>query len=79
MKEIKLSIVNKIKHLQVREFEYADDENLRGMANCDRAISHYLKDYNEDERAELLNCIYWVNDNCVKDLEESGWKVLRGV
>ena len=81
MKEIMMHTLNKVKGLQLKIFEYEDDEpeyvNRRGVAACERSLwNTVLKDYTEEEKRELLNLISWHNDDCKSRLEKAGWKVI---
>ena len=31
-----------------------------------------------NETLELFKIVNWTNDNCVKELEKLGWKILKG-
>ena len=77
--------VNKIKNLYYKIFEYQDEDyeyvNTRAVQNCERHIENWLTKagiFGKELRQELLSCINWADDNCVKKLEKLGWTVLRG-
>ena len=82
MKEIKMITINKIKTCLLRIFEAEDD----GQPDCNiirannAAITRLLKPYHftQEEESQLLRIVNWTNDNCVKELEDLGWKVLKG-
>ena len=81
MKEITIQTLNKIKRLQLKIFEYEDDEpeyvNRRGVAACERSLWNVvLKDYTDEEKRALLDLIRWTNDDCKSQLEKAGWKVI---
>ena len=81
MKEIRMITINKIKSLDLKIFEYEDDEpeyvNRRGVANCYNAIWYrVLKEYTVEEKRELLEIIRWSNDDCKSKLERAGWSVI---
>lgn len=78
MKQITIKTLNKVKRLQLKMFEYGDDENRRGEVNCENALWYkVLKDYTEEEKKELLDLIRWTNDDCSSLLEAKGWKVIK--
>jgi len=77
-KKIEMSLINKIKHLQVKMMEYGDDENYRGISACERAIDHYISKYPKEWQYEIKGAIYWVNNECKARLERLGWKVIIG-
>lgn len=79
-KEITIRIVNIIKMCLLKIYQAEDEDypNRRVVAANNRAIDHYLKDYSKEQQYELLNIIRWHNDNCVKELEKTGWKVIKG-
>ena len=81
MKEITFETLNKVKRLQLKIFEYEDDEseyvNRRGVANCENALWYkVLKGYSDEEKRELLNLIKWYNDENATFLEKKGWKII---
>ncbi len=78
-KEIKMITLNKIKECLYRIFDAEDEDypNRRVVAANERAIEHYLKDYSEEQKRELLSIIQWHNDNCVKGLEKAGWEIIK--
>lgn len=78
-KEISIKTINNIKECLYRIFDAEDEDypNRRVVAANNRAIDHYLKDYSKEQQYELLNLIRWHNDNCVKELEKAGWKIIR--
>ena len=80
-KSVSMRIVNKIKNLKLKIFEYEDEEpeyvNRRAAAMCERYIERYLENVTpyESERKELRENIDWTCDNCVDKLEKLGWEV----
>ena len=80
-KSISMRIVNKIKNLGLKIFEYEDEEpeyvNRRAVAICERYIEKYLANVTlyESEKKELRENIDWTWDNCAKKLEKLGWEV----
>lgn len=80
-KFISMRIINKIKNLELKTFEYEDEEpeyvNRRAVAICERHIEKYLANVTpyESERKELRENIKWTCDNCVEKLEKLGWEV----
>lgn len=80
-KSISMLIINKIKNLKLKIFEYEDEDpeyvNRRAVAICERYIEKYLADVTtyELERKELRENIDWTCDNCVEKLEKLGWEV----
>lgn len=80
-KYISVRIINKIKNLKMKIFEYEDEEpeyvNRRAVAICDRHIEKYLSNVTpyESERKELRENIKWTCDNCAEKLEKLGWEV----
>lgn len=79
-KEIRMITLNRIKRCKLRIFAAEDEDcvNHKKVSANERAIDHYLKDYSKEQQYELLNLIRWNNDNCVKELEKIGWKIIRG-
>lgn len=81
MKEIKLITINKIKKCLLKIFEEEDsnEPNIKIIRANKGAITRLLHPYYflGEEEEELLSNISWTNDNCVKKLEDLGWKVLR--
>lgn len=82
-KEISIQTINKIKMCLLRIYEaeendYVDENYYRKITANNRAISHYIKDYSDEQQRELLNHICWYDDNCSKSLEKLGWKIIRG-
>jgi len=79
-KTIQMKILNRVKMCLLRIFEAEDDDipDRKIIGANNRALDHYLKDYSKEQQYELLNLIRWDNDNCVKELEEADWKVVRG-
>lgn len=66
-----------------RIFDAKDDDcvNRKKVSANERAINHYLKDYSEEQKQELLKIldieyVDW-NYNCVRvlELEKLGWKI----
>ena len=55
-------------------YDYAD---YRKVAANERAIEHYLKDYSEEQKQELLSVINWNDDNCSLKLKKLGWKIIK--
>lgn len=78
-KEISIHTINIIKMCLLRIFEAEDEDypNRKIIGANNRALDHYLKDYSKEQQYELLNLIRWENDNCVKELEKAGWKIIR--
>lgn len=78
-KEIRMITLNRIKDCLLRIFEAEDDDipNLKIIGANNRALDHYLKDYSEHEKEELLKLIRWTNDDCCSELEKHEWKVIR--
>lgn len=80
-KSISVRIINKIKNLKMKIFEYEDEEpeyvNRRAVAICERHIEKYLANVTsyESERKELRENIKWTCDNCAEKLEKLGWEV----
>ncbi len=80
-KSISIRIINKIKNLQLKIFEYEDDDleyvNRRAASICERYIEKYLANVTpyESERKELRENIRWTCDNCAEKLEKLGWEV----
>lgn len=80
-KSISVRIINKIKNLKMKIFEYEDEEpeyvNRRAVAICDRHIEKYLANVTpyESERKELRENIKWTCDNCTEKLEKLSWEV----
>ena len=80
-KSVSMRIVNKIKNLKLKIFEYEDEEpeyvNRRGVSSCERYIEKYLANVTpyESERKELRENIDWTCDNCAEKLEKLGWEV----
>ena len=80
-KSISVRIINKIKNLKMKIFEYEDEEpeyvNRRAVAICERRIEKYLANITpyESERKELRENIKWTCDNCTEKLEKLGWEV----
>ena len=80
-KSISIRIINKIKNLKRKIFEYEDEEsecvNRRAVAICERHIEKYLANVTpyESERKELRENIKWTCDNCAEKLEKLGWEV----
>lgn len=80
-KSISIRIINKIKKLQLKIFEYEDDDpeyvNRRAASICERYIEKYLANVTpyESERKELRENIYWACDNCAEKLKNLGWEV----
>ena len=80
-KYISMQIINKIKNLKLKIFEYEDEEpgyvNTRAVAICERYIEKYLANVTpyEAEREELRENIKWTCDNCTEKLEKLGWEV----
>lgn len=79
-KTIRMITINRVKMCLLRIFEAEDDDipDRKIIGANNRALDHYLKDYSKEQQYELLNLIRWDNDNCVKELEKAGWKVVRG-
>lgn len=79
MKIISMYKINKIKGCQLRIFEAEDDDYPdRRIVNAnERAIDHYLEDYSEEEKQELLKTIRWTYDDCASELVKLGWIVTR--
>ena len=79
MKTISMFKINKIKGCQLRIFEAEDDDYPdRRIVNAnERAIDHYLEDYSEEEKQELLKTIRWTYDDCASELVKLGWTVTR--
>ena len=80
-KSISVRIINKIKNLKLKIFEYEDEEpeyvNRRAIAIGERYIERYLANVTpyESERKELRENIDWTCDNCAERLENLGWEV----
>ena len=80
-KSISVRIINRIKNLKRKIFEYEDEEleyvNTRAVAICERYIEKYLANVTpyESEKKELRVNIDWTCDNCAKKLEKLGWEV----
>ena len=79
MKIISMFKINKIKGCQLRIFEAEDDDypDRRKVSSNERAIDHYLEDYSEEEKQELLKAIRWTYDDCASELVKLGWTVTR--
>lgn len=82
MKEVKIITINKIKMCLFRIFEAEDDSepDYKIIRANNAAITRLLKPYqfSAEETLELFKIVNWTNDNCVKELEKLGWKVIRG-
>lgn len=89
VKQITTIKLNKIKKCLLRIYELEDNATAEnGIIMFDdyhdylsyhannRALDHYLKDYSQEEKMELLKNIKWQNDNCVEDLGKLGWKII---
>lgn len=80
-KEISIKTINNVKEclLRIYDVEYIDDygNDYYIVSANERLINHYLKDYSEHEKDELLRLIHWTNDDNVSELEKHGWKVIR--
>lgn len=78
-KEIRMVTLNRIKDCLLRIFEAEDDDipNLKIIGANNRALDHYLKDYSETEKDELLRLIRWTNDDNASELEKHDWRVIR--
>ena len=80
-KSISMRIINQIKNLEMKIFEYEDEEpeyvNRRAVAICERHIEKYLANVTpyESDRKELRENIDWLCDNCAEKLENLGWEV----
>lgn len=80
-KFISMRIINKIKDLKRKIFEYEDEEpeyvNRRAVSICERYIEKYLANVTpyESERKELRENIKWTCDNCSEKLKNLGWEV----
>ena len=80
-KSISVRIINKIKNLKMKIFEYEDEEpeyvNRRAISACERYIEKYIANVNpyETERKELRENIKWTCDNCTEKIEKLGWEV----
>lgn len=80
-KSISVRIINKIKDLKRKIFEYEDEEseyvNRRAVSICERYIEKYLANVTpyESERKELRENIKWTCDNCTEKLKNLGWEV----
>lgn len=80
-KSISMRIINQIKNLEMKIFEYEDEEsecvNRKGVAICERYIEKYLANVTpyESERKELRENIKWTCDNCAEKLKKLGWEV----
>ena len=80
-KSISIRIINRIKNLKMKIFEYEDEEpeyvNRRAVVICERHIEKYLANVTpyESERKELRENIKWTCDNCTEKLKNLGWEV----
>lgn len=81
MKEVRMITINKIKKSLLRIFEEEDDSepDYKIIRANWAAITRLLKPYqfSAEETLELFKIVNWTNDNCVKELEKLGWKVLK--
>lgn len=77
-KIISVEVINKIKSLKRRSFEFEDDSNFRGMANCDICIARYivLVTFDKELQGELYKNINWADEDCSSKLVSLGWTVV---
>lgn len=83
IKKIHIYYINKIKNLDMKIFEYEDDDcpNRRGVAKCEKEIERCLDNAGITEgelRREVRGACSWCDDNCVKKLKDKGWEILIG-
>lgn len=78
-KEISIKTINNIKECLYRIFDAEDDDcvNRKKVSANERAIDHYLKDYSEEQKKELLSVIKWHEGGTAPKLEKLGWKIIR--
>ena len=82
-KQIHIYYINKIKNLDLKIFEYEDDDypNYRAVNICERNIEKWLDKagINDKElRQEIKEICVWSRDLCATLLESKGWKILYG-
>ena len=82
-KQIHIYYINKIKNLDLKIFEYEDDDypNYRAVSICERNIEKWLDKAGITDkklRQEIREVCVWSRDLCVPLLESKGWKVLYG-
>lgn len=82
-KQIHIYYINKIKNLDMKIFEYEDDEypNWKAVKICERHIEKWLDKagiFDEKLRREVRGYCSWSNDACYKILQSKGWKILTG-
>lgn len=82
-KQIHIYYINKIKNLDMKIFDYEDDEypNYRAVQICERNIEKWLDKAgitDEKLRREIRGCCSWSNDACCKLLKSKGWEILVG-
>lgn len=82
-KKIHIYYINRIKFLDLKIFEYEDDDcpNIRAVNICERNIEKWLDKAgitDKDSRREIRSCCSWSSENCCEELKNLGWKVLTG-
>ena len=82
-KKIHIYYINKIKNLDLKIFEYEDDDypNYRAVNICERNIEKWLDKAGITDkklRQEIRESCIWNRDICATILESKGWKVLYG-
>ncbi len=82
-KKIHIYYINKIKNLDLKIFEYEDDDcpNYRAVNLCERNIEKWLDKAgitDQDSRREVRGCCNWANNKCCEELKKLGWEVLTG-
>lgn len=78
-KEISIRTINNVKECLYRIFDAEDDDcvNRKKVSANERAIDHYLKDYSEEQKKELLSIMQWHSGGTAQKLERLGWKIIR--
>ena len=78
-KEISIETICHIKQcLWMISLEYTMDPPMKKVISANkRAINHYLKDYSEEQKQEVLSNINLFVKDCVSKLEELGWKIMK--
>ena len=78
-KEISVETIYRVKQCLWRiSLEYTMEPPRKKVISANkRSINHYLKDYSEEQKQEILNNIDLCTKDCVSKLEELGWYVMK--